>query len=231
MPTKKHNFPRINVLYFKNLIDRCFVRFFHEYSDSFVKQEDETYLFASPLTHSSLKQIFDWYFRDELTKYVVEYSESNPEFLFIIGSCIPSENFVLNFVNPNEKLLKIINVTPDLRYFLKEDDISVDMRLFNDVFEEMFSGFMRKKPYRNVFFLRHNSLDCYFLFKTIKQIYGSLVVNLHKKNNLGDDRCIYSINEEIDKICNRKLEILKSNEILPIKEEIYRYIDSLIGEV
>jgi hypothetical protein len=45
---------------------------------------------------------------------------------------------------------------------------------------------------------------------------------------MGEDRCIYSVNEIIDKYCDRKLEVLNGSDIQPIKEEIYQYITACL---
>ena len=226
--------PRYNVLYFKNIIDRCFSRFFAEYSDSFAKTTsecDDRYVFSSKMSQSSLTGVFSSYFDEELSRFTSKYSETKPEFFFIVGSCIPMDNFALDFINGSSRLRKLVENVPDIRYLLKEEDISVDVRLFNDVFETIFSSHMRKRWQRNVFFVRSCRLDCYFTYKLLKQRYGSMVVNLHKKNSLGSDRCIYSVNERIDDCCGRKLELLRSDEITPLKEELYSYIDRLLENI
>ena len=234
MPKNGPILPRYNVLYFKNIIDRCFSRFFVEYSDSFAKTTSECgdrYVFSSGMSQSALTAVFSSYFDEELSRFVSKYSEVKPEYFLIIGSCIPIDNFALDFVNGSSKLRKLVETAPDIRYFLKEEDISVDERLFNDVFETIFASHMGKRKQRNVFFVRSCRLDCYFTYKLLKQRYGSMVVNLHKKNSLGSDRCIYSVNERIDEFCGKKLELLKSNEIIPLREELYSYIDRLMENI
>lgn len=226
--------PRYNVLYFKNIIDRCFARFFEDYSESFVKsasEYDDRYVFSSSMSQSALTDVFSAYFNEELSKFVSEYSEVKPEFFFIVGSCVPIDNFALDFVNATSKLRKLVEEVPDIRYFLAEQDISVDVRLFNDVFETIFISYMKNRWARNVFFIRSCRLDCYFTYKLLKQRYGSMVVNLYKKNSLGLDRCICSVNEKIDDFCGRKLELLKSVEIAPLRDELYSYIDKLMENI
>ena len=158
---------------------------------------------------------------------------SGMDFFFVIGSCCPGENVLLNHLEPGNKLKRLIDTNPDIRYFLVEDDIRLDMRLFNSVFERIFVKFMseKRKTWKNVFFIRHRNLDCYFLYKLFKRHFGSMVVNLHKKTQMGADRCIYSVNEELDARCHNKLDVLRGNDVAAMDCEVFRYIQLCLNEV
>lgn len=221
--------PRINLVYFKSILDRCLLRFFSERNSEFSKTDDG-YVFSGQAGEQELVGIFTKYVKEELGKYV---TDSEMDFFFVIGSCCPGENVLLNHLEPGNKLKRLIDSNPDIRYFLVEDDIRLDMRLFNSVFERIFVKFMseKRKTWKNVFFVRHRNLDCYFLYKLFKRHFGSMVVNLHKKEEMGADRCIYSVNEELDSRCRNKLEILRGNDVIEIYREVFRYIDICLNEV
>lgn len=234
--TQMESKPRINLLYYKNLLDKCFLRFFEEFNADFNKT-DGGYVFSNKISQVTIKKTFVKYLKDELKNFIPEFKEAAPEYLFIIGSCIPGDNILLNSFGEDEyfpqKFRKILETVPDVKYYLKESDIHIDIRMFNAVFEDIFLDFLNRKVSvaRNVFFIRHNRLDCYMMYKTIKQRFGSLTVNLHKKFFTSDDRCIHSVNENIDMYSHRKLEILRSEEMRPYRDEIYRYMDNCIMEV
>jgi hypothetical protein len=226
---------KINLLYYKNILDRCFTRFFEEFNDSFVSSETDGFVYTDNLSDSRLKKVFERYISDELSKYITKFDVTKPEYYFIIGSCVPGENILFKtFSNSGyfpEKYKKLINIIPDVRYFLFEQDIRIDMRKFCGIVDTIFCEAMQRKiKYgNNVYFIRHNNLDCYMMFKIFKQKYRTMIVNLHKKHMMGEDRCIYSVNEIIDKYCDRKLEVLNGSDIQPIKEEIYQYITACLG--
>jgi len=229
-------FPVYNALYYKNVVDAAFQRFFLEFNSDFVKSDDGEFVFSGRFSSKSLEKKLGLYIKDELKKYVGKYSDSNPEFFIVIGSCVPGENFILDKIGDGESqkhMKTLVEIIPDIRYFLKEQDISLDLRLFNSIFEEIFLDYMsgRKTLGKHVIFLRHRNLDCYFTYKILKKRYGSMLVNAHKKFNIGDDKCIISINEKIDNLCRKKTEILNGDDISSMREEVYRFIDEKIMEI
>lgn len=228
-------FPKYCLLYYKNVVDRCFRRFFEDFNRRFEKRDDGKFAFTGHLSDRDVSLAFDAYLEDEISSQTRAWKESEPEFFFIIGSCVPCENAVLSDFDESQasRAKRAMGDYPDLRYFLKEDDIVMDMRSFNSEIERMFlSNFgIAGRRRKNVFFVRHRALDCYFLYKMMKRRYGSMCVNLHKENRLGDDRCIYSVNERLDDICGRKLEFLRGELMTGISEELYRYIDLCLESV
>jgi hypothetical protein len=139
------------------------------------------------------------------------------------------------------KIHKLIDAHKDIKYFLKERDISIDVVMFNYIFEEIFSKFFKHKnilnyfgnDYKNLFFIRHEKLDCYSTYRIIKDLYGRInVINLHKKNKDKMSENIVSINELIGKKIIHKKEICRSSAVEYIKNEIKQYIDNcMIGNV
>lgn len=225
------NKPKINLIYYKNILDGCVVRFMDEHNSDFTKGEDGRYVFSGGISESELKRIFLSYVKDEISKYVKEYKESSPEFLFVIGSCYPGDNKLLSFGGKAPKLRKLIEIIPDITYFLKEQDIELDMRMVNSVFYSIFSKFMKekRKTWKNVFFIKHRKIDCYMIYRFFKRKFGKMVVNLHKKMNLGEDRAIFTINEKIDKICPFKDDYIERGFFKDEENEVYQYIDTCLS--
>ena len=222
--TTMPNLPKINLLYYKNILDRCVKRFFEDNSSGFLKTDDGKYILSSVWRKQKLKKAFLGYIVDELKKYL---EPGNEDIFLIIGSCLPRRNMFLYTLDMSwkggfpQKYRRLLDEEPTVTYFLKEDDIVVDLVLFNDVFYNIFADFMKypnkqsKKFFggRKVLFVESCEMDCYAMFKTLKEYYGKLVVNLHKKYNLGEDQCIWSLNEKIDEYSYNKLEFLKKTMV------------------
>lgn len=223
--------PKVNVLYYMDVIDKCMSRFFVEHDSEFYKNEDGEYVYSNRFTTSSLSKIFLGYVKDEIKKYIVDFSYSSPEFFFIVGSCFPGENVLLQVGGKAPKLRKLVEIIPDVTYFLKESDISVDMRTFNSVFDHIFTKMMNKngKTWSNVFFVKHRKIDSYILYLYFKKFFGSMVVNLNKKHNIGKNKVIFSINNEIDKICPFKEDYVRNGTFREIENEVYQYVDTCLN--
>ena len=223
--------PRINLLYYKSIVDRCISRFIEEHDSDFTRQENGEYVFSNGVSEQTLKKIFLGYVKDELGQIVSGYKNSSPEFYFILGSCFPGENILLEFGGRAPKLRKLIEIIPDVTYFLKESDIRMDMRMVNSALDGIFSKFMKekRKTWPNVFFLRHRKVDCYMLYRFIKNTYGSMAVNVGKRFYSGGDRAIFSINDDIDKICPFKDDYIKRGFFKNIENEVYQYIDTCLN--
>ena len=166
--------PKVNVLYYMDVIDKCMARFFVEHDSEFYKNDDGEYVYSNRFTTSSLSKIFLGYVKDEIKKYIVDFSYSSPEFFFIVGSCFPGENVLLQVGGKAPKLRKLVEIIPDVTYFLKESDISVDMRTFNSVFDHIFTKMMNKngKTWSNVFFVKHRKIDSYILYLYFKKFFA-----------------------------------------------------------
>lgn len=234
------NSPRLHLLYFKALLDKCFIRFFDDFNNSFSVINNQ-YVFSKDPGKTQLKKIFKAYLAEELKCVIRPYSIIKPEYFIIIGSCQPKDNILLNYKEAYfpEKLNKLINSDFQLKYLLKEKDIKLDLIRFNsifiDIFNELFSKqdkllkLLGSKDYKNVFFIQHNKIDCYSMFKLIKFIYGkSNCWNIHKEKFYNIKSPIIAINELIDKYIHNKNKITKSNEFKYIIEEVKQFIDEKI---
>ena len=223
------NYPVYRVLYYKTVLDRCLARFFEDFNDRFVRSDDGAFVFSGKISFKMLEKTFEAYMRTELERYVPIFSASQPEFLIVIGSCTPGDNFVLEKIadgDSQRKLKKLIDIAPDIRYFLLESDISLDMRLFNSVFDKIFVDYMSGKRTlgKHVIFLRHGRLDCYFVHKLLRRRYRTMLVDIRKEMS-PKDRCILSVNEKIDDMCNRKRELLGGDDVSRMSDEMYRFLD------
>jgi hypothetical protein len=237
------NLPKINLLYFKNIIDNALTNFINDASEYF-KKENDLYILSKKIPRKRLLKIIESHIIEEIKKFVTKFNITEPNYYFIIGSCFPCDNILLKYETTEHKIPnnihKLISTHKDIKYFLKERDISIDVEMFNYIFEEIFSKFFKTKnvihyfgeDYKTLFFIRHEKLDCYSMYRIIKDLYGRInVINLHKKNKDKMTENIVSINELIGKKIIHKKEICRSSDIEYIKNEIKQYVDNcMIGK-
>lgn len=235
--------PKYNLLYYKALIDKCFLSFFTNYNNSFIKNSNNNYILADNFSKNKLKTIFKKYLSDEIKLYVKPYNLLEPNYFLIIGACQPKNNLLLKFKDDNyfpEKLNKIINYDFQIKYLIKEQDIKLDLIKFNQVLFEIFLELFKSqhkllqligKEYKNVFFIQHSKLDCYSMFKTIKFLYGkNNCWNIYKEQFYNIKSPIIAINDLIDKYIHNKINMNKSLEFKLIVQEVKQYIDELIQQ-
>lgn len=232
--------PKINLIYYKNILDNVLTRFVNDTSDFFVKDNNQ-YVFSKSISKKRLTSVLEEYIKDEILKLVLKYDVSNPNYYFVIGSCFPSNNILLQFISNKDKLQKFKNKLEtkykDIKYLLKEIDIIMDFEMLNFIFEDIFAKFFKRKTfqkilgnqYKNLFFIRHEQLDCYSMYRMIKDIYGRInTVNLHKVNKEKMSENLVSINELIGKKVTRKKEICRGKETDFIRREIKQYVENCI---
>ena len=189
------------------------------------------------MTRNRLHKYFKCKIIDELKRYVTQYDILKPNYYLIIGACIPIDNLLLKFKDASfpKKLDRLLNSDYKIHYILKEKDIKIDLVLFNQVMSDIFNEFFSKdvlgKKYRNVMFIRHNKLDCYSMYKTLKYLYGkSNCINLY--DNFIDKRSpIVAINELIDKYVNNKVAMNRSDDFKTYVNEIKQYINQRLDNI
>lgn len=230
------NYPKINLIYYKNIIDQSCIHFFDEYNDFFIKQDD-SYILASNFDINKLEKIFKKYIKLELKKYVKPYDILNLNYYFIIGSCLPKDNILLKYKNDKyfpQKLNKLINSNYNIKYYLKEKDIKLDLVKFNTLFINIYNYLFKENNlnkflgsnYNNVFLIQHNNLDCYGMFKIIKYIYGKdNCVNLYKEHLEDKKSILVAVNDKINEYINNKTELNKSKEFKNIIQEVKMYLE------
>ena len=235
--------PRFNLLYYKALLDKCFIRFFDEGNSWFQKSEEGNYVLVKGLSKSQIAKIFAKYLKEELLTLIKPYSIVDPNFYLIIGACRPKDNILLKYKDQSfpKKLEKIIDENTQLKYILKEKDIKIDIAKFNSavigLFEKLFKSkreveWLFGKKYKNIIFVCHSQLDCYSLFKVIKHIYGrSNCWNIHREKMYDMKSPLVAINDLIDRYVHSKNELNKSVEFKQMIEEIKQFLEEKIKEI
>lgn len=153
----------------------------------------------------------------KLEEYTSDWTITCPNYYIIIGSCSPYDNLFLEYRKNSDyfpqKLIKYVESNSCRKYILREDDIDIDIKMFNEIFEEIFmKWFDSKKVLRNnIFCVRHSRLDCYSIYKIIKFIFGACnCVNMRETCKIGSVSPLVSINELIDKYVHAKNAVNKS---------------------
>lgn len=225
--------PKFYLLYFKNLLDIAFIKFFQIYNDAFVKVDDE-YVLSKSFSKSKLTSLFRNTVIDVLKEVVEKQDILHLKHYLIIGACMPKDNLLLSACKcefPAKD--KLINAKYQIKYILKEQDIKIDNVLFNQVCIDIFTDFFAKngcrkwlgKEYSNVEFIIHRQLDCYTMFKVLKHLIGrSNCINLHQEKFKDIKSPIIAVNDLIDKYATDKLQLNKSAEFKTATEEIKQYL-------
>lgn len=226
--------PKLNLLYYKNIVD-CAIREFVALNNDLFVRDGENYVFSGSMTRTMLMKRMKVFVLSELGKYIEPYSVLNPNHYFIIGSCFPKDNILLSRASESryfpEKLKRLIQRPDNIKYILKEKDIKIDIEMFNCVLEDIFNQLFKRNRYLdNIHFIRHSRLDCYAMYRIIKDGYGaSNVVNLHKKHMSGVRSAIYSVNEMIDLYVQGKKDVIRSGDLEFIRSEIMQFVNKMIG--
>lgn len=226
------------MLYYKELVGLAFTNFFNDYNELFVK-ENNMYIFSGNFSKSKLEGIFKTYISNAIKQLAKPWNIFEPTYFFLIGSCLPKNNLLLKYSDKSKfpkSLQKIIDSPFQIKWILKEQDIRIDSIMFNTVlfkiFDQMFKSPKRiqnwlGKEYKNIFFIQHNNLDCYAIFKILKFAFGkSNCVNIHQEKMNSMSTCIVAINELIEKYANNKHAVNKSLEFKTAMVEIQQYADS-----
>ena len=232
--------PRLRAIYFKQLADRAFQRFLREREAHFTrlgKGDSVTYVYSGTASPGTLKRLFLGWIVEDLESLFPEFDLENPEYVFVLGSCLPRNNALLRIASGDryfpEVLRKILDSGKDIRYYPSERDIRVDLDLLNSVLEEVFLElFDRKKAktrlgsrFRSIFFLRHSVLDCYMAFKLLRTLYGrNMVENVVKSMDMKTDVGLRSLNERIDEHVSGKVSFLKSKMMEAVREEVAEFV-------
>ena len=232
--------PKICLLYYKNILDLAFKRFFEEHNEYFTKVETK-YVLGNEFNFFHIKKLFIKYISDEIKELVIPYSNENPNYYFIIGSCSPKNNLLMKYRDKGYfplKLYNLIKMKYDIKYFISEKDISINLVKFNEVLIEIFNDLFKSrknidkyigKKYRNLFFIQHRNLDCYCMYRIVKYLYGKTnCVNLHKEKLADIGQIIVSLNDLICKYVHSKRELIKSDDFKSIRDEISGYMKKCI---
>ena len=230
---------KLNLIYYKNILDIIVSRFINDYDDCFTKIND-CYVLSKNIDRTQLKK----YIQLALRNFILEVRalfDARYDKLIVIGACYPANNILLS-ISKNEfpnNLHRILTEKPDIKYVLKESDILIDIDMFNsiaiEVFNEIFSSEQVKRKLfnddaHNIIFISHNHLDCYMVFKAIKWIFGhSNCVNIWKNKLNAPCDHILAINDLVSRYSNNK-RLLNSNKIFKqYAYEIKEYLTGMLG--
>ena len=223
--------PKYHLLYFKCLLDVAFIQFFDKYNDQFAKY-DGKYFFCGAMSKQAIEEFFMKSVQQQLSAIIKPFDVIKaPDYYFIIGACQPKDNFLLNFKDETfpKKLAEAIDGKLHLKYFLREQDIVIDMVQFNEiccnVFNKMFFG-CGISSQKHVIFLTHKNLDCYSLFKILKCIFGKANCINMRDQFFGDIRApIIAVNDLIDKSIHNKTQVNKDKRFKMLFNEVKQFID------
>lgn len=226
---------KINLIYYKNILDGVVEKFVSIYGNCFVKEGDN-YVFSGGFSQCKMKNILRQYVVDAIIQ-VMSTVVGNYDKLIIIGSCFPSNHLLLQFKHDSyfpTKLSNLIEIKPHLKWLMKEKDIAIDIDLLNQLLIDIFNEFfMSQKKCENTFhsndvvFIQHNSLDCYMMFKVIKWIYGNCNCTNVWKDYLTNQQChLVAINDLISKYVQNKHEMNKSQKFREYACEIKEYLEN-----
>ena len=174
---------KLNLIYYKNVLDLSLAKFFEMHNDSFTKQGNE-YVFSLGMSKKSLESLFMQLVSQELHSMTQDDRVTRDKYI-LIGTCYPKDSLLLDIKGDSyvpKKILDAIEKTPSMKWLLVEDGISIDIEMVNSIFVDIFNQVFNSQrghdkvlgPHRsNVIAIAHSSLDCYMMFKTIKWAYGS----------------------------------------------------------
>ena len=227
---------KLNLIYYKNVLDLAMKHFFDEYNDSFTKQND-IYIFSLNASKSQLKSIFEKMIGLELQSICQNDTVTNDKYV-LIGSCYPKDSILLDFKEDSyipKKIELSIKDKPQLKWLLKEKGISIDIDSINEtlisIFNDMFNDQKKiesivGKHHSNIIVVSHSHLDCYMMFKTIKWAYGkSNCINIWKEKIDKPQEILLSLNDELAKHIKNKCLLNISGKFKKYAREVKDYLD------
>lgn len=185
-------------------------------------------MLADSMSYSKMKRILKALLKDTINEFAKPFDIIKPEYYFIIGSCMPKDNMLLD-VKDNKyfptKLDKLINSDYNIKYLLKEKDIKLDVVQFNTVLIDIFNELFKRQKNGNTIFMQHKRLDCYTMFKIIKSIYGKAnCINLDKTMYSDKKIPLVAVNDLIDKYVHNKTTLQKTQDFKNAYEEVKFYL-------
>ena len=230
--------PKINLLYYKNVLDLAMEKFFARFNSSFSKDRD-LYVFSSEITRVGMKKLLKDLVIETVENIVPSWKIDNPEYWFLIGGCFPKDSLVLKYRDKEDyfpaKLNALLGKKPDIRWVLAENDIKLDIDLLNTLFSEIFLEIALKKTKLkdsrpNVMLVSHKNLDCYMIFKIMKWIFGKTVcINVYERDRLSEKKLpLVAINDLVSKYIHNKQLINKSKDFKQCALEVKQQVEELI---
>lgn len=233
---------KIKFLYYKHLLDIAFLRFFDEFNNSF-KRDGDCYVFSDDFSRQKLKKFFKSSIENEIASLAPKWSLQDPSCLVIVGSCIPRDNILLSFKDKKtcyfpDKLERMLEDQPTVKWILSEDGIQLDLLEFNRMLCELFDELFAKSSkhlgsLKNVMFISHKKLDCYATFKILKWIYGKTAsVNLYEETKLNEKKLpLIAVNDMLSRYIHNKVAMNKSVEFKQCADELKQYANGWLAEL
>lgn len=226
---------KLNLIYYKNLLDGVIEFFVDSYNDCFVRENDR-YIFSAGMSKTKLKTILEQYVVDAINQINSEVVNKN-DYLIVIGSCYPINHLLLQFKDDEyfpKKLQSILDNKPSLKWILREKNIEIDIDLINEILIDIFNSFFTSQnkcqktfSANNVMFVQHSHLDCYMMFKVIKWIYGNCnCINIWKDHLANQQMHLVALNDLISKYIQNKNAMNKSKQFKSYAFEVKEYLNN-----
>lgn len=232
---------KLNLIYWKCLLDSAVEKMFDVIGSMFTRADDGTYVFSSGWSEAKMSKLFEKCLRESMLEVIEPCAKTSDKYI-VISSCWPKDNLLLKLKNGAyfpKKLDTLISRRPEIKYLFKEKDICIDIESLNNVFIKCFNSMFNDRrsfvkllgsDFTNVIFLSHSHLDCYALFKIIKHIYGnSNCVNMWKEKMLEQKQHLVAVNELISRYVQKKNVMNKSSELREYAREVKDYLREKIG--
>lgn len=168
----KNYCPIAFIIDYSDILNNCLLTFINDYNDYFTKttvNNSVIYTYSGPKQIKWLTTIFNNYIDNELEVF--------------------RRNIENQYINDVNKLIYILSttVTPkdNFRYSIKENDIYLDLNLFNKCWQKIFNKRFKSKSIKSgTYYIQHNELPVKFLIKILSIIYGkNLKVDEYKNKN------------------------------------------------
>ena len=227
---------KFKLLYFKHLLDYAFTEFCKNFNDSFLKDASGQYVLSKDFSDQKMLTEMQKYIERYLTENILSFDKFNPTYYLILGSCYPKDNLALKFKKVSyfpTKLQKLIESDFQVKYLLKEKDIKLDIIRFNNICQKLFNKYFKNRHIqKNLIFIQHKRLDCYALFKLLKNIYGKgNCDNYYEEKKFAEmKQPIIAVNELIDRYSN-KLQVKTTSEFKLAMKEIQQYITERMSQI
>lgn len=220
---------KFKIIRYKDIVEKCFIKFFNKYNDSFIKDSDSNkYILAENISKSKLFEIFKTNILIELTNI----AKSNI-YYFLVGDCIPDSDLFFQFIdkNKNIKLCNIINNAKINKYILYENDINIDFDIFDSILDDIFISFFSNKYIdindAKIIPIKHSRLGSAAIRDILLYYYNGNDISIIYFDKT--QKCIISITDLIYSSVKNKTVFNTSTEFNKIKNEIIKYLKEIFN--
>ena len=232
---------KLNLLYWKCLLDIVVEKMFNTFGSLFTKTSSGIYVFSGGWSEHKMHSLFESCLKEVMCEVISRNCDRYDKFI-VISSCWPKDNMLLSLKDSSyfpKKLDLLIKTKPGVKYLLREKDICIDIESLNRMFIDAFNKMFNDRRYAeriagncssSIVFLSHSRLDCYALFKIVKHIYGSSnCVNIWKEKMSKQTPHLVAVNDLISKYIAKKTCMNRSQELKACAKEVKDYLKEEIG--